>query len=75
MPDSVNFLPVQLVHECTPRPSMRLIFLDIVCDTDRRRFELPETKLEKLETLLEEAIQSRFITFHDLDKLAGNVPV
>ena len=29
-------------------------------------------KLEQLETLLKEAIQSCFIMFHDLEKLAGN---
>ena len=59
------------LKKCTTRPSTRLIFLGIICDTDRRRFEVPETKLIKLETILKEAIQSRFITFHDLAKLAG----
>ena len=59
------------LKKCTTRSSTRLIFLSIVCDTDLRRFEVPETKLIKLETLLKEAIQSRFITFYDQGKLAG----
>ena len=60
-----------ILKKCTIWPSTRPIFLGIVCDTDRRRFEVPETKMRKLETLLKEAIQSRFITFYDLEKLAG----
>ena len=56
---------------CSTRPSAHLIFLGIVCRTDRRRFEAPETKMENLETLLKEAIQNRSITFHDLEKMAG----
>jgi len=38
-----------------------LIILNIVCDTDQRRFEVSEAKLEKLESLLKEALYNRFI--------------
>ena len=49
------------------RLSARLIFLAILGNMDRRRFEVSEAKLEKLELL-----QNRFISFHNLEKLSGN---
>ena len=75
MSGSDHSLPVRLLHvteDVYTRPSTHQIFLGIVCDTDRWRFELSETKLEQAETLRKEAIQSCFIMFHDLEKLAGN---
>ena len=57
----------------TTRPSARLIFLGIVCETDRRILKVPETKLRKLETLLKEAIQRCFITFYGSETLVGKM--
>ena len=55
MPGADHFLPVWLLHvfkEVYHTAIDAPNFLDIICDTDRRRFEVPETKLIKLETLL-----------------------
>ena len=56
------------LKKCSTQPSTCLFFIGIVFDTNRRTFEVPETKLETLETLLTEALQNRFIAFHDLEK-------
>lgn len=47
------------------------MFLGIICDTVECRFEASEDKLEKLEAMLTEAIDSDVITSRMLEKLAG----
>lgn len=62
------------LKKCATRPWTRLIFHDIVCDTNRRRFGASETVLEKLETLLKEVLQNHFIAFHGLKNWRENIP-
>ena len=59
------------VDKCELKPSTRLVFLGIVCDSILRRFEVPKEKLVKLEAILYEAISTKHITFTMLEKLAG----
>lgn len=59
------------VSKCELEPTTRLVFLGIICDSVRCRFEVPEDKLDKLEAILEEAAASGVITFRMLEKLAG----
>jgi len=59
------------LKKCFTRPTARLIFLDIFCDTAQRRFEVPEGKLWKLEIPVENALQDDWISFHDLENLTG----
>ena len=49
----------------------RLVFLGVGCDTAQRRFYVPEDKLRKLEAILRDAIDSRSISFSQLEKLTG----
>ena len=56
---------------CVPEPTTRLVFLGIICDTEVGRFEVPEGKLLKLEVLLTAAITCGWISFVDLEGLAG----
>ena len=53
--------------ECTTD----LVFLGVGCDTAQHRFYVPEDKLRKLEAILRDAIDSRSISFDQLEKLAG----
>ena len=48
-----------------------LIFLGIVCDTARRRFDVPESKLDKLGLQLNNALNDDWISPTNLEKLAG----
>ena len=58
--------------KCSLEPTTDLIFLGVGCDTAQRRFYVPEDKLRKLEAILRDAIDSRSISFSQLEKLAGN---
>ena len=57
--------------KCVLEPTTRLVFLSIICDTDARRFKVPEDKLLKLEVIITAAITSGWISFVDLERLAG----
>ena len=57
--------------KCVLEPTTRLVFLGIFCDTEARRFEVRDGKLLKLEVLLTAAITSGWISFVDLERLAG----
>ena len=57
--------------KCSLEPTTDLVFLGVGCDTAQRRFYVPEDKLRKLETILRDAIDSRSISFSQLEKLAG----
>ena len=59
------------IIKCVLEPTTRLVFLGIICDTEARRFEVPEGKLLKLEVILTAAITSGWISFVDLERLAG----
>ena len=59
------------ITKCVVEPTTRLVFLGIICDTEARRFEVPEGKLLKLEVILTAAITSGWISFVDLERLAG----
>ena len=59
------------ITKCVLEPTTRLVFLGIICDTEARRFEVPEGKLLKLEVILTAAITSGWISFVDLERLAG----
>ena len=52
-------------------PTTDLVFLGIGCNTAQRRLYVPEDKLQKLEAILRDAIDSRSISFSQLEKLAG----
>ena len=39
-------------------PTIRLVFLSIICDKEARPFEVPEDKLVKLEVILRATITS-----------------
>ena len=53
------------------RAPTRLVFLGIICDTEVRRYDVPENKLLKLEVILTAAITSGWISLVDLERLAG----
>ena len=57
--------------KCSLEPTTHLVFLGVGCDTAQRRFYVPEDKLQKLEAILRDAIDSRSISFGQLEKLAG----
>ena len=59
------------IAKCVLEPTIRLTFLDIICDTEARRFEVPEDKLLKLEVIITAAITSGWISFVDLERLVG----
>ena len=59
------------IIKCVLEPTTRLVFLGIICDTEARRFEVPEGKLLKLEVIITAAITSGWISFVDLERLAG----
>ena len=59
------------IAKCVLEPTTRLVFLGIMLDTKARRFEVPEEKLLKLELVLTAAITSGWISFMDLERLAG----
>ena len=59
------------IAKCVLEPTTRLVLLGIICDTEARRFEVPEGKLPKLEVLLTAAITSGWISFVDVERLAG----
>ena len=46
------------IAKCVLEPTRRLVNLGIICDTEARRFEVPEDKLLKLEVMLRAAITS-----------------
>ena len=58
-------------QKCSLEPTTDLVFLGVGCDTAQRRFYVPEDKLRKLEAILRDAIDSRSISFSQLEKLAG----
>ena len=57
--------------KCSLAPSTRLVYLGVICDSQARFFEVPADKLDKLETLLRHAIHDGWISFVNLEKLAG----
>ena len=57
------------ITKCVLDPTTRLVFLGIICDTEARRFEVPEGKLLKSEVILTAAITSGWISFVDLERL------
>ena len=59
------------IAKCVLEPTTRLVFLGIICDTEARRFEVLEDKLLKLEVIITTAITSGWISFVDLECLAG----
>lgn len=59
------------LEKCVLTPTTRLVYLAIVCYSDKCRFEVPEDMLAKLEATLATAIESQSITFAMLQKLAG----
>ena len=60
------------ISKCVLEPTTRLVFLGIICNTEARRFEVPEGKLLNLEALLTTAITSGWIFFVDLERLPGS---
>ena len=56
--------------KCSLEPTTDLVFLGVGCDTAQRRLYVPEDKLRKLEAILRDAIDSRSISFSQLEKLA-----
>ena len=52
-------------------PTTDLVFLGVGYDTAQRRFYVPEDKPRKLEAILRDTIDSRSISFSQLEKLAG----
>lgn len=61
-------MPVSKYHLA---PSTRLVLLGVTCDTVLKRFEVPQSKIDKLEIILHRAIKTGSITFALLEKLAG----
>ena len=59
------------IAKCVLEPTTRLVFLGIICDTEARRFEVPEDRLLKLEVILTAVITSGWISFVDVERLAG----
>ena len=57
--------------KCSLEPTTDLVFRGVGCGTAQRRFYVPEEKLRKLEVILREAIDSRSISFSQLEKLPG----
>ena len=58
------------ITNCVLEPTTQLVFLSTICDT-KARFEVSEGKVLKLEVILTEAIPSGWISFVDLERLAG----
>ena len=59
------------ITKCVVEPTVRLVFSGIIFDTEARRFDVPEDKLLKSEVILTVAITSGWISFVDLERLAG----
>ena len=59
------------IAKCVLVPTTRLLFLGIICDTEARRFDVPEGKLFKLEVLLTAVITSGWTSLVDLERLVG----
>ena len=59
------------IAKCVLDPTTRPMFLDIICDAEARRSEVPEEKMFKLEVILTTAITSGWISFLDFERLAG----
>ena len=59
------------ITKCVLEPTTRLLFLGIICDTEARRYEVPEGRLLKLEVILTATTTSGWISFVDLERLAG----
>ena len=57
--------------KCSLEPTTDLVFLGVDCDSAQRKFYVPEDKLRKLEVILRDAIDSRSISFSQLEKIAG----
>ena len=57
--------------KCSLEPTTDPISLGVGCDTAQRRLYVPEDNLLKLDVILLEAIDSRSISFKQLEKLAG----
>ena len=56
--------------KCSLKPTTDLVFLGEATDTTQRRAYVPEDKPWKLEAILRDAIDSRSISFGQLEKLA-----
>ena len=57
--------------KCSLAPSIHLVYLGVICDSQVRRFEVPGNKLKMLEALLQHAISHARISFVKLETLAG----
>ena len=57
--------------KCSLAPSTRRVYLGVICDSQTRRFEIPTDKLDKLEALIRQAIDNAWISFVNLENLAG----
>ena len=57
--------------KCSLASSTRRVFLGVICDSKTRHFEVPADTLDKLEALLRQAIHNAWISFVNLEKLAG----
>jgi len=59
------------LKKCPLGPSMRLVCLAIVCDTNVRRFKVPQDNLDKLEAYFVEPPAQVWISFALIEKVAG----
>ena len=59
--------------KCTTQPTTCLIVLSILCDTARRRFEVPEILLEKLDVILNNILDDGWISPTNLEKMTGKL--
>ena len=57
--------------KCLPEPTTDRVFLGVGCETAQRGFYVPQDKLQKLEAILRDAIDSRSISLSQLKKLTG----
>lgn len=57
----------------TTHPTTSLIFLDIVCKTARRRYEVQDSKLEELDALFNNTLDDGWILSTNLEKLSGEL--
>ena len=57
--------------KCSLAPPTRRVYLGVICDSQTRRVGVPADKLDRLEALFRHAIHNAWISFVNLEKLAG----
>ena len=57
--------------KCDLRPSQQQRYLGIICDSQSASFRVPQDKLDKLHTLITEALTTGFLTSRTLERIAG----